>query len=129
MSDLHQLAEFNIVDVFEGVPPSDTDLPRPHTVDLESRAFLSAVARSALQETQGEQEARVSGEPSGAACAIASTKVSLSESEDETPATLETITESLGTPDWVGSAQVAALTHTLTALSLAGVLVTSTSVE
>ena len=71
----------------------------------------------------------MSGEAFGAACAVASTKVSLSESEDESFASLETITESLETPDWAGSAQVAALTNTLTALTLAGVPIIKTSVE
>ena len=53
----------------------------------------------------------------------------MSESEYATLATLEAITESLETPYWAGSAQVAALTNTLPALTLAGVIVTNTSVE
>ena len=114
---------------FQGDPVSDLDLPRPSTVDIEARDFLTEVALSALQDTQDEQQARGSGEPSGAACAVASTNVSLSESEDETLATLETITESLETPDWVDSAQAAALTNPLTVLPLAVVLVTNTVVE
>ena len=53
----------------------------------------------------------------------------MGESEDGTLAILETCMESLETSDWAGSAQVAALTNTLTALTLAGVLVTNASVE
>ena len=53
----------------------------------------------------------------------------MGESEDGTLAILETCMESLETSDWAGSAQVAALTNTLTALTFAGVLVTNTSVE
>ena len=82
-------------EVFQGVPPSDIDLPPQSTVDLEERACLTYVAFSAFQETQKEKEAQVSGEPSGAACAAASTRVSLSESEEEALATLETIMELL----------------------------------
>ena len=69
------------------------------------------------------------GAQPGAACAVASTRVSLSETEDETITTLETMQESFATGDWAGSAQVAALANALAALTLAGALVTNTSVE
>ena len=124
-----QASRIQPFDVFQGAPPRDIDLPRPNTVDLEEWAFFTEVAPFALQDTQDEQQSRGLGEPSGAACAAASTKVSLSESEDATLATLATITEYLETPDWVGSAHVAALTNTLTDLTLAGVLATNTYVE
>ena len=76
MSHCCLLAEFNLFDVvfFQGASPDDIDLPRPNTVDREEGAFLTNVALSALQELG-------SREPLGAACAVASTKVSLSESE------------------------------------------------
>ena len=94
-------------------------------MDFEERAFLTEVALSALRESLAGPQAR----GSGAACAAASTRVSLSESEDETLAILETSTESMETPNWAGSAQVAALTNTVTALTIAGVLATNTCVE
>ncbi len=77
------VAEFNMLMSSKGVPPRDNDLPPPNTVDLEEGAFLTEVAISAFQKTQEEQEAQVSGEPCGAARAVASTKVSLGESEDK----------------------------------------------
>ena len=96
----------------------------PERVDIEEKAFLIEVTLSALQELQYQTERSGSGELVGAACAAASSKVSLSESAEKTPATLESMADDMETPSWSGSAQVAALTNTLTALSLAGVLVT-----
>ena len=55
----------------------------------------------------------------GAACAAASTEISLSESGDETLASLDSLANSMEAPSWSGNAHVAALTNTLTALTLA----------
>ena len=70
-------------------------LPLPNTADTEERAFLIEVALSAYQETQEQQGALVLLESPSAACAAASTRVSLSENEDETVTTLETMKEIL----------------------------------
>ena len=45
-----QASRIQPFDVFQGAPPSDIDLPRPHTVDLEERVFLPEVARSAYRK-------------------------------------------------------------------------------
>ena len=52
-----------------------------------------------------------------------------SESGDDALATLESIADSIETPRWSGSAQVAAVTHTCTALILAGVLVANATLD
>ena len=52
----------------------------------------------------------------------APTMVSLSETEDASTTTMETLTESIETPSWSSSAQAASLTNTLTALTLAEIL-------
>ena len=67
-------------------------------------------------------------EGEGVASAAASTRVSLSESEDDLLTTLmQAIVGFAETPSWSGSAQAAPLTNTRAALTLAGAPVTNTS--
>ena len=65
---------------------------------------------------------------SSAACAAASTKVSLNESEREEEA-LSAIAEAYTVPQWDDNARVTELANTLTALTLAGVPVQDTSMK
>ena len=51
---------------------------------------------------------------------VASTLVSVSETEDESVTTVESLIDSVETPSWSSSAQAASRTNTLTALALAG---------
>ena len=59
-------------------------------------------------------------EGDGAACVVASTMVSLSETEDESATTMESPIDYMETPRWSSNAQTASLTNTLTALTLVG---------
>ena len=54
---------------------------------------------------------------------------SLSETEDESITTVESLIDSVETPSWSSSAQTASLTNTLTALTLAGVPVAHTTLD
>ena len=49
-------------------------LPRPDSVTLEERVFLTEVALSSAQEEQDAEEARGLVEGESAACAVAPTK-------------------------------------------------------
>ena len=74
-----------------------------------------------MQELQYELDSTV--------CAVAiATPVSLSESEGEEEVVV-VIADSCPTPQWTDDSHTASLTNTLTALSLAGVLVPNTSIN
>ena len=82
-----------------------------------------------MQELQDELWDREQDEPYSAACAVAvSAPVSLSESEGEED-TLVVIADSFPAPPWTDDSHAAALTNTLTALTLAGVPVSNTSIN
>ena len=144
-----------LFDVFQGVPTRPLALPAPATVDNEERAFFTEVAISAMQElqderrqyeeedrvhladiavstlrdSQGELQLRAQGASSSAARAVAvPALVTLSESEFEED-TFVVIVDSFTVPQWADDSRVAALTNTLTALTLAGVLVANTAID
>ena len=57
-------------------------LPRPGTVTLEERAFLTEIALSSAPEEREPEEANGLVEGESVACVAAPTMVSLSETED-----------------------------------------------
>ena len=142
-------------DVFQGVPAHQLALPAQATADNEERAFLievaicamqelqdesrqregeervhlSDVAVSAMRELQDELQLRTQGAYSSAACAVAvPAPVSLSEVEFEEDAFV-VIAEFFIAPQWTDDSHMAALTNTLTALTLAGVPVSNTYID
>ena len=155
MSERRQLiGELYPFDVFQGVQTRPLALIAPATVDNEERAFLIEVAISATKKLRDERwqdeeeeraefavfchlhyemldelQLRTQGSSSSAACAVAvPALVLLSESEVEED-TKAVITQSFIAPQWTDDSHVAALTNTLTALTLAGLPVSSTSVD
>ena len=94
----------------------------PDSVTAEEMLVLGEVAMSSLE--QGE----IPYGRGGAACA-ASTRVSLSETEDVLSEEVSSLLTRKETPSWMSSAHDASLCNTLTALTLSGVPVTHTTRE
>ena len=90
---------------------------------------LPNIAISTIREMLDDLQSSNRGAYSNAACAVAvPAHVSLSESEVEED-TLAVIPDSFAAPQWTYDSHVAALTNTLTAVTLAGVLVPNTSID
>ena len=90
---------------------------------------MAQVALSSAQEEMAPEETSGLVEGESAASVVAPTMVSWSETEDESTTTMETLMDSVEVPIWSDSAQTASLTHVFTALTLAGVPVTNTTMS